>query len=179
VGVRDPIATAEFRQPERVFRARYDLRRVSQQLPAPCDATNELGPILEARATDDPRRLPARGQALERKQNIIAAHAALESVAETNMRRRYCDRVLIAEEVRDQRYVAAAARRCGEGAARDGDDQHGGRPRHSIRARARTRLESRSSPASRRQSSAGTGQIRSCTLYCRSRADQYRACRLA
>jgi hypothetical protein len=33
------------------------------------------------------------------------------------MRRRYCDCVLIAEEVRDQRYEAAAARGCGESAA--------------------------------------------------------------
>src|SRR5262245_63245048 len=101
--MRDVAVAAELRKCERVFCARDHVRAVPEQPPAPRDGADELRPILEAGAADDAGGCPSRCQALERGEHAVAAHSEREALGETNMgaRRRY--RVLIAEEVRDQR----------------------------------------------------------------------------
>jgi hypothetical protein len=76
-----------------------------------------MGAILEPCAAYDAGRLPRGRELLERLDQLGAIHSTAKTALQSHMRVRRRDRVLIAEEVRDQGNVARAARRRSKSAA--------------------------------------------------------------
>ena len=114
--MRDAAVLAEFCKGERVFRARHHGGCVAKRRPALRDVGEQVRPIFESRAADDPGRLSRGCKAFERRDDDARAHAAGKTMVQTDMRLGCRGSVFITEEIGDQRRVSAAAR--GRGRAR-------------------------------------------------------------
>jgi hypothetical protein len=86
--------------------------------------------ILESRAAHDAKRLLLGRQCLERCDDLIRIQAARKASAQTYLRCRNRNGVLIGEEIHDQWNVSAATGGCGKGATGDGGDQDRRLARH-------------------------------------------------
>src|SRR5258708_6998494 len=94
----------------RVFDPRNLVRAVAEQRPTLRQPCKQLRPVLETGAADDSDRSMLRSEALQCLHELVFAEALCELAAKryVSVRRRH--RVLIAEEVSDQRQISAAAR---------------------------------------------------------------------
>src|SRR2546422_6298275 len=109
---------AERSEEKRILDLRDRGRAVSVEPPALGDALEQGGPILEPGAADDALRPLLTGERRQRLEQRVRRHAALEAVIKTYVRAGDRDCIQIAEEIRDQRRIAAASGRRGESPAR-------------------------------------------------------------
>ncbi len=114
---------------QRALESCNDLRRIAEQRPAPRQARQQVGAVLETAAADDAGTIAARRQSVERIEQTVRVDRAAQKI-DARMRGAEGKRILIAEGIGHQRHETRAPRGSGQRPTRGGGDQHRPSPIH-------------------------------------------------
>src|SRR5262249_60082744 len=107
----------------RIFDFRNGVRTVAKQAPALRETCNHMWPVFKPATTHDADRSMSCGEALQCLQNFVLAESVSERAAKRHVGLRRRQGILIAEKIRNERPISAAARRNSQCTARNGGDQ--------------------------------------------------------
>src|ERR1700730_775761 len=106
----------------RIFDHRDGVRTVAEQAPALRQTRKNMRPVLEPGAANHSLRSMLRSEVLQCLHEFVLAETVCEPAFKRHMGLRRRDGVLIAEEIRNQRQISAAARRYGQRTPRNRSD---------------------------------------------------------
>jgi len=123
--MRDTEVATQYGKTCRVLDRGDRFRPVAEHAPASRDGRENMRPVLEPGAADRAARRIRGGKALEGLHEFKFRDAVPEVAAEADMGLRRGQRILVAEEIRDQREISAAARGYGQCPPGRGSNQDG------------------------------------------------------